>query len=140
MTLATLATIIAGIQDEVLTLSDIRLAPDVPPEQIAGGGVFAVVYPASGRFEQTTSDDRGQGEHTLHLMVATPQVNLRSDWARIIGFGTTVPNAILHGATLGGAILQSNQIRYTFGPLEWGGQQMFGWLFEIDVLTVGLIT
>ena len=102
--------------------------------------MFGVVYPASGRFEQTTSDSRAQAYHTLHLMVATPQTNLRSDWARIINLGTTVPNVLLHGGTLGGAILESEQVRYTFGPLEWGGQQMFGWLFEIDVLVVGAIT
>lgn len=138
MSLTTLDTIVAAVQDLVGALEGVRMAPDIPPEQIAGGSVWAAVYPANGTITGISAG-RQQGEHTLHIMVATAERNLRSDWARIISYGTTVPNAILGSSTLGGAVLQANTLRYSFGQIEWGGQQMIGWTFEADILTTGSI-
>ena len=140
MTMNTVATIIAAVQDVVAAVTGIRTAPDIPPDQIAGGGVVALVYPASGRFRVIASPDREEGLHTLHLMLATPYANMRTDWARIIGLGDTVPRALLNAGTMTATIIQINECRYTFGQLEWGGQQMFGWMFEIDVLLTGALT
>ncbi len=139
MTVSTLAQIIAGVQDVVGVISGIRLAPDIPPEQLAGGGVFAVVYPAAGRFDEITTG-RLHGEHTLHVMVATPLRNLRTDWERVISYGTSVPAALLASGTLSGTVLQNTRLRYTFGPLEWGGQPLIGWLFEFDVESIGSLS
>jgi len=139
MTMNTLATIIAEVQDVIGIVTGIRTAPDIPPEQIAGGGVVALVYPATGRFSEIAPGQE-EGLHTLHLMLATPYANMRTDWARIIGLGDTVPRALLAAGTMTATIIQINELRYTFGNLEWGGQPMFGWMFEIDILLTGSVS
>lgn len=136
-TMPTLSQICAAVQDTVGTITGIRMAPDIPPEQFPGGGVVGMVYPATGTFNEITCGSRESGQHTLHLMVSTPREYLRSDWARVIGLGDTVPRALFTAGTLSSTVVQVLEIRYTFGGLEWGGQQLFGWLFEIDVLGVG---
>lgn len=139
MTMPTLADIIAAVQDVTVAVTGIRFAPDIPPEQSVINGVIAVCYPAEGKFQEITSG-RESGEHTLHLLIATPLRNLRTDWGRIIGLGDTVPRALLAAGTLTATVLQSNEIRYTFGPTEFGDAQLFGWLFYLDVLTVGSLS
>ena len=139
-TLPTLAQICAAVQDVVGGVSGIRMAPDIPLEQIPGGGVIGMVYPGSGTFKEITCGGRESGEHTLQLMVSTPREYLRTDWARVIALGDTIPRALFAAGTLTETVIHVLEIRYTFGGLEWGGQQLFGWLFEIDVLGVGGLT
>lgn len=139
MTLPTLVAICQAVQDVVGAVTGVRMAPDVPPEQGAGSDVSGYCYPGTGRFDQVTAG-RGRGQHTLHLIILTPRRNLRTDYARIVGYGDTVPRALLGQHTLAGTVLNIDEIRYTFGALEWGGQQEFGWLFELDVLAVGGLT
>lgn len=139
MTLPTLAAIMAGMQDVVGAVGGIRFSPDVPPEQLPGGDVWGLVYPAAGTFEEVTAG-RATGSHTLHLMIATPLRNLRTDWGRVIGLGDPVARALLAAGTLGGTALHANALRYTFGSIEWGGSQLFGWRFEVDVLAAGSLT
>ena len=136
MTLPTLVQICAGVQDIVGALTGIRIAPDVPADQSLGGDVTAFCYPSTGNFELITVG-RERGNHVLHLNVITPRRALRTDWARIIGLGDTIPRALLGDMTLGNTVIHINSIRYTFGTLEWGGQQEIGWQFEIDVFGVG---
>lgn len=138
-TMPTLSQICAAVQDVAGAVSGIRSAPDTPPDQIAHGSVTAVVYPASGTFDEVSAL-RETGEHTLHLMIATPRKHLRTDWDRVIALGDTVPRALFAAGTLSSTVLQVQSVRYTFGDIEWGGQQMFGWLFEVDVLGVGGLT
>lgn len=139
-TMPTLAQICAAVQDVVGTVSGIRMAPDIPPEQFPGGGVIGMVYPGTGTFQEITCGGRESGEHTLQLMVSTPREYLRKDWAKVIGLGDTIPRALFAAGTMTGTVIQVLEVRYTFGGLEWGGQQLFGWLFEIDVLGVGGLT
>lgn len=139
MTMPTLAQICAGVQDIVGALSGIRIAPDVPTEQTLSSDVTAFCYPNTGSFELITVG-RERGDHVLHLYIITPRRNLRTDWARILGLGDTIPRALLGDMTLGGTTIHINSIRYTFGTLEWGGQQEFGWQFELDVSSVGSLT
>lgn len=136
MTMPTLAAVLAAVQDVVGVVAGITLAPDIPPEQIPSGGVYGIVFPAAGTYTEISAG-RQMGEHTIHLLLVTPRKNLRTDWARIITIGDTVQRALLAGGTLSATLLQSNEIRYTFGEIEWGGQQLFGWRFEIDVQTHG---
>lgn len=135
MTMSTLGAIVAAVQDVVGAVSGVRFAPDVPPDGWPSG-VCSLVYPAIGTFTEITAG-RESAEHTLHCLVATARANLRSDWATVIGLGDSVPAALLKNATLSGVVLHDREIRYTFGELEWAGQQLFGWRFEIDVSLTG---
>ena len=139
MTQPTISEIVAALQDVVGAVTGIRSAPDIPPEQMAGAGVVAWVYPQQGTFREITSGQE-EGVHTLALLIGTPRTNLRTDWGRIIGLGDTVARAILNGGSLTSTVLQTNGLRYTFGDLDWGGQQLFGWMFEVEVLTSGSLT
>jgi hypothetical protein len=136
-TMPTLSQICAAVQDVLAAQTGIRFAPDIPPEQIASGDATGMVYPATGTFEQITCGSRESGRHTLHVMISTPRTYLRANWATVIGLGDTVPRALFVAGTLSSTVLQVLEVRYTFGGLEWAGQQLFGWLFEVDVLGVG---
>jgi hypothetical protein len=138
MTLPNLVAICAAVQDIVATVTGIRFAPDTPSEQTTISDVSGYCYPGTGRFTEITTG-RASGQHTLHLVILTPRRHLRTDFARIIALGDTVPRALLSAGTLAGTALQINEIRYTFGALEWGGQQEFGWLFELDTLSAGTL-
>lgn len=138
MTLPTLVAICGAVQDVVAAVTGIRMAPDTPPEQSAISDVVGYCYPGTGSFTEITAG-RASGRHTLHLVILTPRRHLRTDYARIVGLGDTVPRALLSAGTLAGTTLQINEVRYTFGALEWGGQQEFGWLFELDTLSVGTL-
>jgi len=139
MTMPTLVAICAEVQDVVEVVTGIRFAPDVPPEQQAGADVSAYCWPGTGTTLEIT-DGQQEARHTLHLYIITPQRNQRSDFARVIALGDTVPRALLNAPTLSGTVLQINQIRYTFGQLEWSGGRDLGWMFEIDVLASGGLT
>jgi hypothetical protein len=116
------------------------MAPDVPAEQTATADVMGFCYPGSGRFVLADAGGRGLAEHTLHLIILTPRRHLRTDYARVIGLGDAVAKALLTAPTLAGTVLNIDRIGYTFGGLEWGGQQEFGWMFALDVTTAGSIT
>lgn len=107
-----------------------------PREQVPSGGVFIECYPVRGEFAEVTRG-RLKGEHTLHLMAATPLKHMRTDWERVIGLGDTLSAALL-AADLPDVLTQT--VRYTCGELEFGGQELFGWLFEIDVTTRGALS
>jgi len=138
MSMPTLAEVVAAIQDVAGAVTGIQSAPDTPPDQIPGAGAIAICFPAGGTVQEVTAG-RLRGDHILHLMVATPARNLRTDWDRMIGFGDTIPKAILAGGTLSATVLQTTEIPYTFGPMEWAGQQYFGWIFELKVITAGTL-
>jgi len=70
-------------------------------------------------------------------MIATPYANLRSDYKRVIALGDTVPLALESEGTISGLIVQIDQERYTFGRTEWGGQDYFGYVWELDVRVTG---
>lgn len=139
MSMTTVPQVIAATQDVMLTITGIRSAPDVPPEQ-AQGGVFAFCYPASGTYSIIAAPNEEEGLHTMHLMVATYYVNLRTDWAQVISLGDAVQRALFLAGNMAGLIVDPLNIRYTFGPLEWGGQQLFGWLFEFDARVTGALS
>lgn len=138
MTLPSLVAICAAVQDVVGAVTGVRFAPDTPPEQSAISDVVGYCYPGTGSFTEITAG-RAAGRHTLHLVILTPRRHLRTDYARIIGLGDTVPRALLSAGTMSGVVLQIDAIRYTFGQQEWGGQSEIGWMFELDTLSAGTL-
>lgn len=139
MTMPTLVAICAAVQDIVGALGGIRIAPDVPTDNNPIADVTAFCYPANGTFEIITAG-REQGNHAIHLNVITPRRNLRTDWARVIALGDTIPRALLGDLTLSGTTLHIRSVAYTFGSLEWAGKTEMGWQFLIDVMTAGSLT
>jgi len=136
--LAGIPEIIAAIQGVVGTVAGVRWAPDVPPDQLAGlASVFAVCAPATGSYAEVTSG-RVEADHALHLLVATPAANRRTDAERLAEVGDAVALALLAAGTLGaGLILETERINYTYGPLTYAEQPCIGYLFELHVLAIG---
>jgi len=136
VTLSTISAIVGALQGIIDDVSGIRVAPTVPPEQLAGSGVFAILTPASGRYHMI-APGRYEVNHTFHLMIATPYANLRTDYARVLALGDTIPKALEGAGTISGMIVQIDEERYTFGRTEWGGQDYFGYVWELDVRATG---
>ena len=134
--MATLSAICAAIQAVVGELDGIRVAPDAPTEMSNIQDTTAFCYPHVGSIIEVTGGQL-EADHTITMSIITPRRNMRTDWARIVGFGETVPRALLLDQTLGGVVMAISQIRYTFGEVQWAGQQELGWQFEIDVMAQG---
>lgn len=124
--------VVTAIQTVVGAVTGVRDAPTTPPDGWPGG-VTALCTPAIGSSEETTAG-RMRDDETLHLLVATARVNVRTDWDALLPLGLAVPAALLVDQTLSGVILHDRQIRRSFGEFEWAGQQLMGWRFEIDVV------
>jgi len=140
MTTPTVDEICLAIQDVVSAVSGIRMAPDIPLETVPISDVTGFCYPYTGTYEEITNG-RMESNHTIHLWLLTPRRNLRSDHARVKDLGDLVARALLVTRTLAGNVILIDPLRYTFGPApEWGGQDLIGWSFEIQVKAIGALT
>lgn len=140
MGLTTLADVIEAIQDLTGAVTNIRQAPDTPPEQVPAGHVLSICRPETGTFSFADAGDTLSGEHTLQLLVIKPRVNLRTDDALMLPLGDAVARAILADPTLGGLAVLVQKASYTsYGALatDYADQMMYGWVFAVDVLLMG---
>lgn len=122
-------------------LGTLRAWPDEPPESLPVYPI-SVAYAMKGSWEVASLSSSAplvapgcwKAQHTIALEI---HVCTRTDLARNIkdamSFGDTVPVALLGDMTLAATVDVLNEVRYTFGPLEWSGQKTLGWRFEIDV-------
>ena len=123
---------VANIQAKALSLTGILAAPANPPE---GSGVlpFSVCYPRSGELE-SGSAGWGNGLHTLVCELHFSRVNLPAAVATATPFIESFMAKLANDPTLGGTVSTvRNNIRYTFGKLEWGTDENIGIQFEIDI-------
>jgi hypothetical protein len=129
---STLIEVCTYLQATALTLPGMRSAPELPPEK-AAAYPFAVTFPYQGDWDGL-SGGWMIGLHTLATEIHVARKNLPYDVAKVIGYCETFANALLRDPTLGGHVDTINGgIRYTFGPMNWGGQETIGYRFEINV-------
>lgn len=105
----------------------------VPPEA-SSEYPFAVTFARSGKvIVRPVGVKRGLDTLVLQIHVArTGEVDAEIE--QLMFYSDDIPMLILNDPTLGGSVDVVLEIRYTFGPLNWGGQQLtIGWEFEIDV-------
>ena len=131
-----LSDICTAIMAAVAGVTGITQASWPPPEQLPSGGVYGLLRPTSGTDSEVTSG-RKQEITLLTLSIVTPLANLRTDMARVIDLRSPVSTAILNAGTLSGAVLQTTEIPWTFGTLDWGGQDCIGWRLQLELLAVG---
>ena len=73
-----------------------------------------------------------QGLHDLVLKFHVGRKNLPTDEAALIGFGDTVPKALLERHDAGGAVDTFWSIGYKFGTMSYNGMQTIGWRFTAE--------
>lgn len=131
--MATLQQAIDQIQDIIGAMSDIRAAPDEPPERM-NRYPFAVCYAGDGVYALAPPDTM-TGLHNIILELHVARKNLPRDVSTAMGFAKSIPNAIFKGWTDGNisAIQTFEQISYAFGVLEtWPDIPTVGFRFTIE--------
>lgn len=127
---STLANVVAGVQDLVLTVSGIRLAPDTLPNTVQ---VFpaVLVYPSSGAVT-TNAAGFATELHTITVDLLTEA----SDWTRAYTQGTGLIDLLLRkieaNPTLSNTVQTYGGLSYTFaGELELSGIKALRWSIQI---------
>lgn len=131
--MATLQQAIDQIQDLVGALTDIRAAPDEPPERM-NAYPFAVCFAGDGAYH-LGPPDLMTGLHNIILELHVARKNLPRDISTAMGFAKSIPNAIFAGFVAGSlpAISTFEQISYVFGTLPtWPDTPTVGFRFTIE--------
>jgi hypothetical protein len=126
-----LRTAIEKMQELTGGLVGIKAAPVNPPE----GAVpfpFAVAYPRTGTLRLQSATWSNQ-LHTIWVELHFGRQILPAAIDQALPYVELFQNAVNADPTLGGSVAVVNEVRYTFGKLEWGGVETLGWRFEVDV-------
>ena len=138
----TIQAAVTAIQGVVENVTGIQAAPDNPPDAMLAFP-FSVTYPGTGTWI-TESAGQKKGLHNLVCEIHVQDIGgLGVAYQASVGYGDTVPNALMSDPTLGGAVdTIVGEIRYTYGYLRWGSteDQHLGWRFEITVKDRGAIS
>lgn len=115
-------------------IAGIREAPQYPPENI-GDFPFAVAYPGDGEHTvgtlvNSTGERKFLGQIIVEVHVS--RADLPSAVQASIGFGDSVPNALLKNPTLNGTVSTFQSITQTFGELDWDAMKTLGYRFIIN--------
>ena len=126
-----LATAIAAVQTVAASVSGIKQAPANPPEQ-SSMFPFSVCYARTGT-ETPQSSGWSVALHTLVCELHCQRTVLPQAVAQALPLYEAFAAGILADVTLGGTVQATNQLRYTFGELEYGGIKTIGYRVELDV-------
>jgi hypothetical protein len=126
-----LVTAIAAVQTAAGTITGIKQAPTNPPEQ-SSMFPFAVCYARTGT-ETPQSKGWSISLHTLVCELHCQRTVLPLAVAQALPLYEALAAKILTDPTIGGTCQATNQLRYSFGQMEYGGVQTIGFRVEIDV-------
>lgn len=132
----TLEAAIDYIQKLMRDVEGMREAPNKPPGKI-GLYPFATCYPAQGVVSLGEPQGYAAGRHALALELHVARKNLPNDMELILPFVERVIAKFRDDPTLGGTVTTVvGDLTYTFGPLNWFGQETLGWQFLVTVKIV----
>lgn len=127
-------TIVDEIQNVIKGLEGMRHTPDDPPEQ-PSGYPFGVTQVGTGRFDSGSLGKILTDES--HRVTAFILVN-RQDLPRSVQESTPYADLFRAGLqtdpTLNGSVLIVQSVDYSYGPISWGGVDLVGYRFDIEVL------
>jgi hypothetical protein len=127
----TLVAAVTAVQTVARGLTGIKQAPTNAPESSAMFP-FAVCYARTGT-ETPQSKGWSVSLHTLVCELHCSRQILPLAIAQALPLYEAFAAAILADPTLGGAVQATNQLRYTFGVMEYGGVPTIGYRVELDV-------
>ena len=142
--MATLATVIDEIQNDLATISGIRAAPHEPPDQMSAFP-FIVCYPVSGEWNSDIPGSK-KGLHNIVVELHIARKALPRDVAAALVYCDSIPNMLLKAVSPTGDLFNNSistfeRITYRFGNLGWGDTATVGFRFEIlNVKLQSLIT
>ena len=114
----------------------VRVAYNYPPDQIPSSGIFAIIYPYSGRWEFNTTLEK-RGVHEVAIDVLTPHKDTAYALKILSPMIDSIPNAVMADISvtndvLGGTIDTFENIRYEQITLDWAGQPYIGFRFYVE--------
>jgi hypothetical protein len=127
--------IVDAVMAIVGQVTGIKEAPTKPPEQ-AADFPFAVAWPGEGTHGSGVVGERKFIGNVI-LEIHVSRVDLPVAYENVIGFGDSIPNALLkfmitHGALpLNGTADTFEDIQQTFGELGYGDTPTIGFRFTI---------
>lgn len=126
-----LSDAVAAVQVKALALSGVKAAPANPPEAI-NQFPFSVCYPRTGRL---TLQSAGWGIylHTVICEIHVARLLLPQAVAQAAPYIELFAGALIADPKLNGTVVTVNELRYTFGWLEWADDRHIGVRFELDV-------
>ena len=127
----TLPAAVAAIQVKAAAVSGIKQAPTNPFEQ-SSMIPFAVCYARTGT-QTPQSSGWSVALHTLVCEIHCQRTVLSLAFAEALPLYESFASGVLADPTLGGAVQTINQLRYTFGGMEYDGTPTLGYRIEIDV-------
>ncbi len=124
---------IAEIQTKALAISGIRMAPDAPPEQL-NVFPFWVTYERLGRLPVNELPREWANQTvTLFSELHVSRTLLTRAITSALGYRDLFLKKLLQDPNLGGDVMIVDEVRWTFGRLEWGGVETIGYRFELDL-------
>jgi hypothetical protein len=127
--MSTLPEVIDYVQSLMRDLPGIEEAPDEPPESM-NQFPFVVTLPRTGTI--TRESPEMQGIYTIYVQVHVGQQVLPRAIETAIPYGDSIPQALWADPKLGGNVSTIQEVRFTFGGLEWGTEKHIGYRFEVD--------
>ena len=123
---------ILEIVRELRNVRDLRRVPDAPPEN-NDQFPFAVVYPASGRFQKESAGWM-IGLHNINIELHVVRKDLPRDFTNLITLYDIIPNQLESGLENSrfSAISTWENIVYVFGALNWAGVDTLGVTFTMN--------
>jgi hypothetical protein len=150
--MATLSAALAAIQNSLRTLPGVTTVPDAPPEQIAESIDLPAIYsyPLSGSWAYGAARGTGMdgafiwGLHTIAVNLWVARKDLPTDLAAAAEMAALIPKTLMETFDrdqFGGTVTQlgrvgssgAEPIRYEFAAFRWGGLDLVGWQFQVDL-------
>ena len=131
--MATLQGAITEIITQVGTVAGIKHAPTDPQEQVTAWPA-AFAYTTDGALSPNRASIEDKSLHNISIAVLMPLTDLRQCMLVMLPLYELIMDVLIthlndrassHYAAWGG-------IRYTLGPVDWGGNLMFGYVFTIE--------
>jgi hypothetical protein len=149
--MATLSAAIAEVQNALRTLPGVNTVPDAPPEQIPEADLPVIyIYPMTGSWPYGAAKGSGLsggflwGFHTLAVNLWIARKDLPTDVTASTAMAALIPTALYQAFDadqFGGTVTQlgrvgsggAEPIRYEFAAFRWGGLDLVGWQFQVDL-------
>lgn len=134
-----MATLQGAIQEliaQIATVSGINDAPNEPREQ-AQSWPAAFPYATDGRLSRIRASTEDKSLHTVNIAVIMPRKG-GQEWQVMLPLYEPIVAALLnhlngrtssHYSTWG-------ELSHTLSPIQWGGMEMFGYIFTISELKI----
>lgn len=136
--MSSLEQALVGAAGLVGSVDGIRAAASLMPDGYLAG--TASVYPSRGVY-QVAPNGMMRGLHEIKIIAAWGRADLGRTISRAMDFGEAIPNVLFGDRSLSGGAVTFEGLDYVFGELEWGGQQMVGWIWTLrKVKTLEAIT